>query len=295
MPVPRPRDTVADALPQVTRPRAPGGTGRGGEAPVVLHPAPPAPSHPKVRIGRAELACVSMAEALDDVRRLALGPDAALVVTANADHVVRMQTDEGLAAAYAAADLALIDGQPLAWTARLMAQPTPRVAGVDLFETLCASADSADSRLRLFLLGGSERNSAAALSVLRERHPALSIVGRNTDWVTPENSARVVDEIRSSGANVVAVFFGCPKQERWVHEHRDALPAGAYLCLGGTVDIVSGALPRAGRRWQALGLEWLHRLMLEPRRLWRRYLVADLPFALIALRSVRASRRHPPP
>ena len=263
--VPQPREAVGrsdDAIRLIPRPRT-------------------------VRIGRADLACVSMTEALATVRSLAAGRRPALVVTANADHIVRMETDDGLAAAYAGSDLALIDGQPLAWTAALMSVRTPRVAGVDLFTQLCALADDG---IRLFMLGGSEHNSARALSVLRRRYPRLNVVGRNTAWVSDSTTPAIAAQIRDSGANVVAVFYGCPKQERWVAANRHLLPPGAYLCLGGTIDIVSGALPRAGRRWQHLGLEWLHRLFLEPRRLWRRYLLDDPRFAVLAVRSIRRAR-----
>ncbi len=244
---------------------------------------------PTVRIGRAELACVSMSQAVDRVRSLAAGAAPSLVVTANADHIVRLERDESLASAYWAADLSVPDGQPLVWTAKLMSVPAHRVTGVDLLEEICALQDDG---LRLFLLGGSERNSTAAARVLRQRYPRLQLVGRNTAWVSESGSDGIIEEITTSGANVVAVFFGCPKQEIWVNEHRDKLPPGAYLCLGGTIDIVSGQLPRAGKMWQTLGLEWLHRLFLEPGRLWRRYLIDDPKFALIACRSIMAARRR---
>jgi N-acetylglucosaminyldiphosphoundecaprenol N-acetyl-beta-D-mannosaminyltransferase len=245
--------------------------------------------HPTVTIGRARLSCISVSEAVDRVLDLRMETRPALVVTANSDHIVRLEDDEALAEAYQAADLAVIDGQPLVWASRFTSSPAPeRVAGVDLFTALCARADD---DLRLFLLGGSEENSAATARVLNESYPGVRIVGRNTDMLTDETSRRAIEQIHLSGANVVAVFLGCPKQEIWVHRHRDALPPAAYLCLGGTVDIISGRLPRAGVMWRKLGLEWLHRLLLEPRRLWRRYLIDDPRFALVAARSIRESRR----
>jgi N-acetylglucosaminyldiphosphoundecaprenol N-acetyl-beta-D-mannosaminyltransferase len=245
--------------------------------------------HPTVTIGRARLACISVSEAVDRVLALRTQPRPTLVVTANSDHIVRLENDEALAEAYEAADLAVIDGQPLVWASRLTPSPAPeRVTGVDLFTAVC---ERADDGLNLFLLGGSEENSAATARVLVHNFPRVRVVGRNTDRVTDETSDAVIEQIHASGANVVAVFLGCPKQEVWVHRHRDALPPGAYLCLGGAVDIISGSLPRAGLMWRRLGLEWLHRLLLEPRRLSRRYLVDDPKFALVAARSIGESRR----
>jgi N-acetylglucosaminyldiphosphoundecaprenol N-acetyl-beta-D-mannosaminyltransferase len=249
--------------------------------------------HPTVTIGRARLACISITEAVDRVLELRTEARPTLVVTANSDHIVRLENDEALAEAYEAADLVVIDGQPLVWASRLTHTPAPeRVAGVDLFTSIC---ERADDDVRLFLLGGSEQNSAATARVLAEKYPRVRIVGRNTDVLTDQTSSAVIEQIHASGANVVAVFFGCPKQEIWVHRHREALRPAAYLCLGGTVDILSGSLPRAGVVWRKLGLEWLHRLLLEPRRLWRRYLVDDPRFALVAARSIRESRRATQP
>ena len=279
------------ALPVVRLPRA-----RAAAELPVLDPVPQAAPGPaaapelpaQVRIGEATLDCPGLRDAVDRVLDLALAGRPAYVVTANADHIVRMERHRPLAAAYRDADLALLDGQPLVWTARVaLRRPVERVTGVDLFEGLCARA--ADEH-RLFMLGGSEENSARAEQELRRRFPRLRIVGRSTAAIGQDSTA-IVEQIRRSGANVVAVFLGCPKQEVWVHDHLDVLPPGVYLCLGGTVDIVSGALPRAGGRWQRLGLEWLHRLTLEPGRLWRRYLVDDPRVLLIAARSVRLARR----
>jgi N-acetylglucosaminyldiphosphoundecaprenol N-acetyl-beta-D-mannosaminyltransferase len=245
-------------------------------------------AHPRVRIGQAELSCAPMAVTVRRVLDLARQHRPHAVVTANADHIVRLEKDMGLLAAYRGASLAVIDGKPLVWAGRWMSVRAERITGVDLFEQVCAEADES---IRLFLLGGSEANSARAEQVLRRRFPQLQIVGRNTDRVDNEATTGIIEQIRASDANVVAVFYGCPKQEIWVHTNRSRLPGGVYLCIGGTVDIISGALPRAGRVWQVLGLEWLHRLLLEPRRLWRRYLVEDPRFALIALRSIARSRR----
>jgi N-acetylglucosaminyldiphosphoundecaprenol N-acetyl-beta-D-mannosaminyltransferase len=245
--------------------------------------------HPTVTIGRARLACISVTEAVDRVLDLRTQARPTLVVTANSDHIVRLENDEALAEAYEAADLAVIDGQPLVWASRLTPSPAPeRVAGVDLFTAVC---ERADDDVRLFLLGGSEANSAATACVVAEKYPGVRIVGRNTDRLTDETSRAAIEQIHASRANVVAVFLGCPKQEIWVHQHRETLRPAAYLCLGGTVDIISGSFPRAGRMWRKLGLEWLHRLLLEPRRLWRRYLLDDPRFAVVAARSIRESRR----
>ena len=270
-------DADAPALIRIPQARVP-------DLAVTAPARPAAAGWPTVEIGEATLMCPTRDAAVRRVLELAGLDRPALVVTANSDHIVKMRRDPALADAYRRADLAVIDGQPLVWTARLIVgAPVERVTGVDLFLSVCAAASPRDG---LFLLGGSEANSARAAEVLAERYPGLRIVGRSTAELTDDTSEGVIREVAASGATIVAVFLGCPKQETWVRAHLHRLPAAAYLCLGGTVDIVSGALPRAGRVWQRLGLEWLHRLLLEPGRLWRRYLRADPEDVVIAARSV---------
>src|SRR4051794_14662276 len=159
-----------------------------------------------VTIGRATLDCVSTTEAVDRVLHLRTQSRPTMVVTANSDHIVRLETDDALAEAYEAADLAVIDGQPLFWASRLTQSPAPeRVAGVDLFTALC---ERADEDVRLFLLGGSEHSNATAADVLVEKYPHIHVVGRNSEVLTDETTPAVIEQIRASGADVVAVFLG---------------------------------------------------------------------------------------
>ncbi len=206
--------------------------------------------------------------------------------TANVDHLVQLGSNPELEDAYARADLAVADGQALFWLGRLLGQKLPqKIAGVDLFHAICSQ--SSQQSIRLFMLGGRDSRSIDAGRTLTRMYPSLRIVGRYTGIVPVDaSSGDITALIAASKANLIAVFLGCPAQELWISRNAASLPPGLYLGLGGTVDMLSGAVRRASRRLRVLGLEWLFRLAQEPGRLWRRYLVRDLKFLPLAMKLI---------
>lgn len=195
------------------------------------------------------------------------------VVTPNLDHAVLLDDSAPFRAAYADAALSLADGTPLLWAARLDGQRLPeRVAGSDLGPRVLASVPGGT---RVFLLGGSEEASSRAAENVAQNYPNVKLVGRASPPFgferDPSISAALVAEVRQSGAELVIVGLGAPKQELWVHAHRRELGGTVALCIGATIDFLAGTKRRAPRWMQKSGLEWLHRAASEPRRLALRY------------------------
>ena len=233
----------------------------------------------RVTIGPVPMDTVTHAEALRTIDRLVAAGRGGFVVTPNVDHIVLATHDARLREAYSRASLSLADGQPVLWMARLLGTPLPeKVCGSDLIEPLMKRA--AERGWNVFFVGATPEVSAEAERRLVRRYPSLQIVGRDTSRWSPDEpvapgGSEVSKRIRESGAHLVVVALGCPKQERWMLRHeRDIVPAVA-LGLGGSLDFMAGAVPRAPKWMSRVGLEWAYRLAQEPRRLAYRYLVRD--------------------
>ncbi|MBV8081529.1 MAG: WecB/TagA/CpsF family glycosyltransferase [Candidatus Eremiobacteraeota bacterium] len=179
-----------------------------------------------------------------------------------------------------AADLVVPDTVGIVIASRLLRAPVPeRVAGIDLLERLCA--DAAARGDSIYLLGGADGAAMAAAGALVQRHDGLRIAGAEHGYFREQESAAVCERIRSSGARLVFVGLGFPRQERWIREHLADLGPAVCIGVGGSFDVISGRLPRAPRALRQAGLEWLYRLVREPRR-FRRQLALPI-FAVRAL------------
>ena len=197
------------------------------------------------------------------------------VVTPNVDHAVMLRSHEALQAAYADADLVLADGWPVVLASRLLRRPLPeRVPGSDLVPRLCGHATQA-CPVKVFLLGAAPGVAPRAAQRMISRWPAVSVVGTYSPPLGFEKddaeTQEILRRIAAARPNLLVVGLGAPKQELWVHRHRDRLEADVALCVGATIDFLAGEKRRAPRWLQRLGLEWCHRMLSEPRRLVTRY------------------------
>lgn len=205
------------------------------------------------------------------------------VITPNVDILRRIVSDPAFAHIAAQADLSIADGMPLVWASRLQRTPLPeRVAASELVFPLFMEA--ARHGYRLFLLGGAPGTAEKMASVMLEHAPAAHIVGTYAPRVGFDHDGQeikgIIKMLSDSSPDIVLCAFGCPKQERLMVELRQWLPSTWFLGVGGTFTIVSGHTPAAPPWMRRAGLEWVYRLRLEPARLFRRYLVDDLPFAI---------------
>ena len=204
------------------------------------------------------------------------------VVTVNVDHLQRYASDPATRRLIAGADLIVADGTPLLWAARLQGTPLPdRVAGSDLVWLLAGRA--AREGRSLYLMGGQPQAAEGAAGRFCERWPGLQIAGISSPRVSADPTQGEIASLRAVLAearpDLVYVALGAPKQERVIAALRPYFPRTWWLGAGISLSFVSGQIARAPVWMQRAGVEWLHRLAQEPRRLVRRYLLDDLPFA----------------
>ena len=192
-----------------------------------------------------------------------------------------------------AADLVTPDGVPLVWSLRRLGLPeTRRVYGPTLMRLVCRRAE--ERGLAIGLLGGEPEVMEKLRERLLERHPLLQVAFAASPPFRPaseDEDAAAVQAIEASGARILFVGLGCPKQERWMAAHRDQLPC-VQIGVGAAFDFLAGAKRQAPRWLQAAGLEWLFRLANEPRRLWRRYVIQNPRFLFHFARELSRAHRE---
>jgi N-acetylglucosaminyldiphosphoundecaprenol N-acetyl-beta-D-mannosaminyltransferase len=203
------------------------------------------------------------------------------VVTADASMAVTARRDPELRAIIAGADLVTPDGAGILWASRMLRCPlTSKVSGVDLVAH--AVRLSAERGWKLFFLGAAPGVAAEAAQRLTERFPGAQIVGTHDGYFTPEQEPNVLAQIQAAQPDILFVAFGIPRQEKWINRHKDALGVPVSLGIGGSFDVHSGRVQRAPVWMQKRGLEWLHRLAANPKKIGK---VMTLPeFVLLALR-----------
>jgi N-acetylglucosaminyldiphosphoundecaprenol N-acetyl-beta-D-mannosaminyltransferase len=252
------------------------------------------PSFPVCDLLGMPLARVDSATLLDHVFGALARGRGGWLVTANLDFLRRHARDAEARTLYAGADIRVADGMPLVWAARLQGDPLPeRVAGSALIWLLVDRA--AREGRSLYFLGGDARASDKAVEVLRRRCPGVAICGSSSPVVssppTPEQLAAIRRDVLSADPALLLVGMGSPKQEQIIRALRADLPRSWMVGVGVSFSFVAGEIRRAPRFLQSAGLEWLWRLGQEPRRLARRYIVDDLPFAFELFARALARRR----
>ncbi len=205
------------------------------------------------------------------------------LLTVNAAIVVNMRQDEPLRRAVAAGDLIVPDGMPVVWASRLLGLPlAARVAGVDLMARLLEVAS--EQEWRVFFLGAREEVLEKLMSICREKHPGLVIAGHRNGYFKEPDHPLVIQQIRDSKADVLFVGMPTPFKEVWCEQHRDALNVPVIMGVGGSFDVLAGYIRRAPKWMQACALEWSWRLMMEPRKMWKRNLVTNTKFLWLLFR-----------
>jgi len=189
-------------------------------------------------------------------------------------------------------ELVTPDGQPVRWAINMLHNTalSERVYGPDLVAAVCAAA--AMERMSVYLFGSTAETCRAVAEELPRRYPGLRIAGVQPDRfrdATADEDTEDVQRIRASGADIVLVGRGCPRQERWVALHRGLVPT-PMLAVGAAFDYIAGNIAQPPRWMQRAGLEWFFRLSQEPRRLFRRYLIHNSLFCLLLAREVLLKR-----
>jgi N-acetylglucosaminyldiphosphoundecaprenol N-acetyl-beta-D-mannosaminyltransferase len=233
----------------------------------------------RVELGGVLVDQIDLMGAVERIAQFVRSGEPHQVVTVNLDFLSIAERNPEFRATLNAADLAVADGMPLVWLSRLRGQPVAeRVAGVELVTESCRLAAQRDRGI--FLLGAGPGVADAAGRRLQTIYPTLKVAGTYSPPVGPltrREDQRIVDMIRLSGAEFLFVALGAPRQDQWIREHQTQLQMPVAMGVGCVLDLLAGTVSRAPLWMQRAGLEWAFRLIHEPQRLWRRYLVNDLP------------------
>ncbi|MGV8854195.1 MAG: WecB/TagA/CpsF family glycosyltransferase [Devosia sp.] len=213
-----------------------------------------------------------------------------LIGVLNAAKIVNMRRDRYLCDALLDCDMLLADGQSVVWASWLLRKPLPeRVTGIDLFEGLLDLAHR--NGHAIYLLGAKPDVLAALEQNVRRRWPGLRIAGRRDGYFGEAEASAVAADIRASGADMLFLGMASPKKEIFLRRYQHDLNVPVLHGVGGSFDILAGLTKRAPTGWRRLGLEWAYRLLQEPGRMWKRYLVTNTAF--IGLTMIEALRPSP--
>ncbi|QFZ18018.1 WecB/TagA/CpsF family glycosyltransferase [Saccharothrix syringae] len=254
-------------------------------------------SQARVRVGAVDVWAVAETGVAEHVAGAWRRAEGGAIVTANVDIVRAATRDPALAALIAGSEVVVADGMPVVWAGRLAGVPVPeRVTGSSLVFTLAGAA--AREGRSVYLLGGNPGVPERAAAVLAERFPGLRVAGTDSPPfgfdTYPELTAEAVAKVVEAKPDLVMVGLGFPKQERLIRLLRAELPRTWFLGCGAGIPMAAGEFRRASGVVQKVGAEWLHRLALEPRRLAKRYLRDDLPFAFRLLGGALRTRFRRP-
>lgn len=238
----------------------------------------------RVNILGVDVDAVTMAEAVDVVRRAMDTRAGVMVATANAEMLMRATHDEELRRILNTSALVVPDGAGTVWAARHLGHAMPeRVAGYDLAQELlrCAPAEGR----RVYFFGSAPGVAEKAKAKAEQLYPGIEIVGVRNGFFSPADNAAIIAEIRAARPDLLLVALGVPKQEKWIAAHLAALDVPVAIGVGGTLDVMAGVMKRAPYWMQRAKLEWLFRGLMQPKRAGR--LLALPKFVL----KVHASRK----
>lgn len=228
---------------------------------------PPKPL--RFRVLDTPVDCLDMDEALAFVEAYVRGGGVpGTILAVNPEKVYALRANPFLRKFFDQAALLIPDGIGMVKAMNLLhGVKAKRVPGADLMQRICAVAP--EKGYRLFIYGAAEDVNRGAVEILRQRHPGIQIVGRANGYVKPEEMDGLVEQINASGAEILFVALGSPRQEQWMHDHLPRLNVKLCQGIGGTLDTITGAVERAPKHFQAVGMEWLYRLLRQPTRITR--------------------------
>lgn len=208
-------------------------------------------------------------------------------VVLNAAKVVMLSNDARLRDVIRACPVVNADGQSVVVASRLLRQPLPeRVAGIDLFVQLMER--SAENGRSVYFLGARDEVLEEMMIRFRTRYPALRVAGyRNGYWTS---DAEVIEQVRAAEPDLLFLAIPSPRKEFWLAEHLPALGVPFAMGVGGSFDVLAGKVKRAPNWVQRIGCEWVYRLVQEPRRMWKRYLVGNSAFIWLTIKELWRTR-----
>ena len=209
--------------------------------------------------------------------------DEGVLITPNLDHLVKLQNDKEFYNLYQKTEWVICDSKILYLASKLLKESLPEAIPGSSFFTAFYNYHKNDKNCKIFLLGAAEGIAEKAKANINAKIGREIVVGAHSPSYGFEKNEKECQEliriVNESGANVVLVGVGAPKQEKWIMKYRDQMPGvDIFMALGATIDFEAGTLKRAPKAWQKCGMEWLYRFIKEPKRLFKRYFVDDMQF-----------------
>ena len=211
-----------------------------------------------------------------------------VVFTPNIDHLIKLQHDQEFLKVYSIADYKLCDSQILVYASKFLGTPIKeKISGSDFFPAFY-NYHKTNEDIKIFLLGADKGVARKAQNKINAKVGRDIIVASHSPSFgfekNEEECLEIIELIKHSGATVLAIGVGAPKQEKWIYKYKNLLPnIKIFLAVGATIDFEADNIKRAPKWMSNMGLEWLYRLSSEPKRLWKRYLIEDLPFFWLIL------------
>ena len=213
------------------------------------------------------------------------------LIGVNADKLLQMRDDAEMDACVRRCEVVNADGASMVMAANKLGVVLPeRVAGIDLMWELCALAEREGHRV--YLLGAKAEVVEKTADVLAEKYPGMAIVGYRDGYFGNDEFDAVIAQVEETKPDIVFVGITSPKKERLIERFRELGAKGAFVGVGGSFDVVSGNIPRAPMWMQRANLEWLFRMMQEPKRLVKRYVVGNTRFYLLLRKEAKRSKSN---
>ncbi|MBC2035300.1 WecB/TagA/CpsF family glycosyltransferase [Listeria booriae] len=231
----------------------------------------------RTQILGSNLDCLTLSQTLNQIEDIIQKGQPTQHVVINANKINLMHQDTKLRDIVNASPLINADGSSIVLAGKLLGQPIPeRVTGIDLFEELLDICN--EKEYRPYFLGATQEVIEEIETHYRAKYPDMSFGGFRNGYFSPEESARIADEIRESDSDILFLAFSSPQKEYWASEHLERLDVPFVMGVGGTFDVIAGKTNRAPQWMQRAGLEWFYRFVQEPRRMFSRYFFGNLRF-----------------
>ncbi|NOX46051.1 MAG: WecB/TagA/CpsF family glycosyltransferase [Chlorobi bacterium] len=221
-----------------------------------------------------------------------------VLITPNVDHLMKLQKDKEFYDIYKKADYVTVDSKIVFLALKFLGTPVKEViTGSDFFPSFYNyHKDNKD--IKIFLLGAMEGVADKAMAYINKKIGRGIVVGAHSPSFgfekNEEECKKILDIINATDANVLVVGVGAPKQEKWIYKYKDRLHhIKIHLAIGATIDFEAGNIRRAPKVLQMVAMEWLYRLWKEPKRMWRRYIIEDMPFFNLIFKQKRGKYRNP--
>jgi N-acetylglucosaminyldiphosphoundecaprenol N-acetyl-beta-D-mannosaminyltransferase len=221
-----------------------------------------------------------------------------VLITPNVDHLIKLQHDREFYEIYRQADYITVDSQIVKLAMKFLGTPIREVITGSGFFPSFYEYHRNNEDIRIFLLGAAPGVAKIAMEKINRKVGREIVTGAHSPSFgfekDEEECAKIIDIINATSANVLVVGVGAPKQEKWIYKYKDRLlNIKVYLAIGATIDFEAEKVKRAPRWIQKMALEWFYRLAMEPRRLWRRYIIEDMPFFVLIMKQKQGKYKNP--